>query len=404
MPLPTIEAIKTTLENDYASCIHDPSLSGYKPIPGLLGPMFYPGGFGVVFPLVNANNHKYAFRVWHREIPGIKERTEKIAKYLESINLPYFVEFDFVSGGLTVNDDSGNQDVDTVRMEWVEGYNLHDYLTNSKEEDSPAEFKKNTKKLAENFKSMFKDLHQADISHGDLQHGNVIILNNLDIKLVDYDSVFVPTIRGEKQITCGLTGYQHPIRKETCSIASEKDDYFSELVIYCTLLAISLCPDLWPDDEDELDNFSLVLTENDFNNISSETKGHQITERNLTNIKSSPSFARMVNITSSDPSDVSTIAELRKLLVLLVNYLNVDDLSLIKPMPGTAKSKKKKKYSEQDQTPQQIDVPDLISTLESLSDSPLGKSKQKGYTRITKTTTKVEKTDEDTRKSKYHNQ
>ena len=126
MPLPTIESIKTTIEKYHDTNIHDTNLNGYKPIPGLLGPMFYPGGFGVVFPLVNSAGHKYAFRVWHKEIPGIKDRTNKIAQYLKQLNLPYFVEFDYVPGGLTVEEEDGQQTVDTVRMDWVEGANLHD--------------------------------------------------------------------------------------------------------------------------------------------------------------------------------------------------------------------------------------------------------------------------------------
>lgn len=121
--------------------------------------------------------------------------------------------------------------------------------------------------LAANFKKLFKDLHQAGVSHGDLQHGNVVIGEDLSIKLVDYDSVYVPTIQGEQQITSGLTGYQHPIRKTTCTQAAPYDDYFSELIIYSGLLALSIKPDLWPDDEDEIDNFSFLFTENDFDNI-----------------------------------------------------------------------------------------------------------------------------------------
>ena len=248
MPLPTIEAIKTTIENNYATSIHDLQLAGYKPIPGLLGPMFYPGGFGVVFPMINSANHKYAFRVWHREIPGIRDRTNRIATFLHTANLPYFVEFDYVPNGLSVENDDGVQTVDTVRMDWVEGDNLHDFISNTKENESIENFKSIMRDLAANFKKMFKDLHQAGISHGDLQHGNVVIKDDLSIKLVDYDSVFVPTIRGEKQITSGLTGYQHPIRKTSCEDAAEYDDYFSELIIYSGLLMLSVFPDIWPDD------------------------------------------------------------------------------------------------------------------------------------------------------------
>lgn len=402
MPLPTIEAIKTTIENNYATSIHDLQLAGYKPIPGLLGPMFYPGGFGVVFPMINSANHKYAFRVWHREIPGIRDRTNRIATFLHTANLPYFVEFDYVPNGLSVENDDGVQTVDTVRMDWVEGDNLHDFISNTKENESIENFKSIMRDLAANFKKMFKDLHQAGISHGDLQHGNVVIKDDLSIKLVDYDSVFVPTIRGEKQITSGLTGYQHPIRKTSCEDAAEYDDYFSELIIYSGLLMLSVFPDIWPDDEEEIDNFSFLFTENDFDSIINDTRGlGVISESNLNKVTSCNLFKKIANAHSSDPQEANVILELKKLLVLLVNDLNQTDLSQIKPLPGTAKSKKKDIYVQQDTTTESLDVDEIKQTLKEL-----GAKNKRGYSYAggAQVQVKVNKTDVDTRKDKYRNQ
>lgn len=401
MPLPTIESIKNSIENHYAVNIHDSKLNGYKPIPGLLGPMFFPGGFGVVFPLENSNGHRYAFRVWHKEIPGIKDRTNKIANYLKSLKSPYFVEFDYVQGGLTVEEEDGSQVVDTVRMEWVEGDNLHDFITNSKENDSTPDFKRKMRELATNFKTMFKYLHQAGISHGDLQHGNVVIKDDLSIKLVDYDSVFVPTISGETQITSGLTGYQHPSRKGTCTKASAYDDYFSELIIYSGLLALSLKPELWPDDEEEIDNFSFLFTEKDFECILNDTKGVGKCSENDLGSVTCPLFQQLVCETSTDPEEQKIISELKTLLILLVDYLNTTDLSSLKPIPGTAKSKKKSIYGKQDTTSTTIDGDSLKDLLKEL-----GANVKPGYIGTTgpRPIVNVNKTDTDSRKDKYRNQ
>lgn len=402
MPLPTIESIKTTIENNHDTNIHDTNLSGYKPIPGLLGPMFYPGGFGVVFPLENSNGHKYAFRVWHKEIQGIRDRTNKIAQYLKKLNLPYFVEFDYVPGGLTVEEEDDQQTVDTVRMDWVEGDNLHDFITNSKENDTEADFKNKMRNLATNFKKMFRDLHIAGVSHGDLQHGNVVIKDDLSIKLVDYDSVYVPTIQGEEQITSGLTGYQHPIRKTTCTQAAPYDDYFSELIIYSGLLALSIKPDLWPDDEEEIDNFSFLFTETDFDCIKNCTHGiTTFLESDFSKI-SCPMFQTLVNASSSDPTDHKSIVELKTLLVLLVNYLMASDLSTLKPMKGTEKKRPRNpKYDDQDTSQTTIDADMLLDTLKEL-----GGTTKKTYSNsnVTHTSVKVNKTDPDSRKDKYRNQ
>ena len=392
MPLPTIESIKTTIENHHVTNIHDSKLNGYKPIPGLLGPMFYPGGFGVVFPLVNSNGHKYAFRIWHKEIHGIKERTNKIALHLKSLALPYFVEFDYVQGGLSVEEEEGVQTVDTVRMEWIEGDNLHDFITNSKENDSIDEFKRKMHELALNFRKMFKDLHQAGISHGDLQHGNVVIKSDLSIKLVDYDSVFVPDISGELQITSGLTGYQHPCRRTTCVAASEHDDYFSELIIYSGLLALSLAPDLWPDDEEEIDNFSFLFTEKDFETIINDTQGvYKYSDITC------PLFQKLFNIVPSDPEESKVALELNSLLKKLVDYLNAPVLTSLKPIPGTAKIRRSDKYSEQDVNETEID--------ESLKEW-LGSNKKPSYSggAANAKAVVVNKTDADSRMDKYRNQ
>ncbi|WP_278864013.1 serine/threonine-protein kinase [Leyella stercorea] len=402
MPLPTIESIKTTIEKYHDTNIHDTNLKGYKPIPGLLGPMFYPGGFGVVFPMQNSAGHKYAFRVWHKEIPGIKDRTNKIAQYLKQLNLPYFVEFDYVPGGLTVEEEDGQQTVDTVRMDWVEGANLHDFITNSKETDTPEEFKRKMRDLAANFKKLFKDLHQVGVSHGDLQHGNVVIGEDLSIKLVDYDSVYVPTIQGEQQITSGLTGYQHPIRKTTCMQAAPYDDYFSELIIYSGLLALSIKPDLWPDDEEEIDNFSFLFTDSDFDNIQNCTHGMSIfLEKDFSKI-SCHLFQTLANVTSSDPQEQKSIVELKTLLVLLVNYLMTSDLSTLKPMNGTEKKRPRNpKYDTQDTTQTDIDAETLQETLKELGATT---RKTYGNSNVTRTPVNVSKTDPVTRKDKYRNQ
>lgn len=402
MPLPTISSIKKTIQNNYDTNIHDPNLSGYKPIPGILGPMSYPGGFGVVFPLVNSNGHKYAFRVWHREIQGIRERTNKIAKYLKTINLPYFVEFDYFSGGLTVEEEEGTQTVDTVRMDWVEGDNLHDFITNSKENNTEEDFKNKMRNLATNFKKMFRDLHIVGVSHGDLQHGNVVIKDDLSIKLVDYDSVYVPTIQGEKQITSGLTGYQHPIRKTTCTQAGPHDDYFSELIIYSGLLALSIKPDLWADDEETIDNFSFLLSDNDFERIQSCTKGMTtFSESDISRI-SCPMFQTLANVTSSDSIDQKSIVELKTLLVLLVNYLMASDLSTLKPMKGTEKKMPRSpKYGNQDTSLIPTDTDLLLNTLKKIGGAT---KKTYGNSNITHAHVIVSKTDSNSRKDKYRNQ
>ncbi len=97
---------------------------------------------------------------------------------------------------------------------------------------------------------MVKSLHEEDISHGDLQHGNIMLTKNEDICLIDYDSLYIPPLSNEEDRIKCLDGYQHPSRSKVINL-SPKSDYFSELIIYLSLLAISEEPDLWEDIEQE---------------------------------------------------------------------------------------------------------------------------------------------------------
>lgn len=268
MALPTKTQISDAIE-----CIDnilDPNLVGFKTIDGIFGAEMYCGGFCIVFPLENNIGKKYAFRVWHQEIDGIKDRIKKISTYLKSVNLPYFVEFDYVQDALNVSEPSGDQVIDAIRMDWITGNNLLKHLdaiiTSS---DDDALKKQTILELADKFKEMVISLHENHISHGDLQHGNIMVTANNDLKLVDYDSVCVPTFTDEIQVTSGLVGYQHPCRKNVNLLASEKDDYFSEYIIYASLLAYSEDLSLWEsinDEDNPRDEYSLLFKESDLQN------------------------------------------------------------------------------------------------------------------------------------------
>jgi serine/threonine protein kinase len=102
------------------------------------------------------------------------------------------------------------------------------------------------RKLADSFLKMCNELHIHQISHGDLQHGNILIDDSGNIKLIDYDSICIPSIEGQQEIVTGLKGYQHSSRL-TGSTTSLKADYFSELIIYFSLLALVEKKSFWED-------------------------------------------------------------------------------------------------------------------------------------------------------------
>ena len=52
---------------------------------------------------------------------------------------------------------------------------------------------------------MSKDLHSVGFSHGDLQHGNIMVNSEGKLFLVDYDSMFVPGLENVSDEIKGLS-------------------------------------------------------------------------------------------------------------------------------------------------------------------------------------------------------
>ena len=112
---------------------------------------------------------------------------------------------------------------------------------------------------------MTQALHSQSLAHGDLQHGNILVNEENQLYLVDYDSFYCPTLRGEEDTVTGLPDYQHPARRSNKSV-SEKLDYFSELVIYLSILAIAENPYLVSKYKVE-DADRLLFSKEDFEDI-----------------------------------------------------------------------------------------------------------------------------------------
>jgi serine/threonine protein kinase len=222
-------------------------------------PLFYTGGFTMVFQLLKENK-KWAFRIWHTGFTQQKKRFQEILNYIKSKKLPYFADFSYDENGLLVN----GALVDTIRMQWLEGDLLKDYLEKNYLD------KTKIKKVADTFFKMCEDLHIHKISHGDLQHGNIFIDNQENIQLIDYDSICVSNIEGEEELVSGLKGYQHPSRFAEHNKTTLKADYFSELVIYLSLIALAESPQLW-EKYNVWDTEILLFSEEDFKDIKLST-------------------------------------------------------------------------------------------------------------------------------------
>lgn len=311
-----------------------PKLQGAKPRLNKNGsPFAFVGGFNMVFQLEHQNK-KWAFRVWHVSMGEHTNRYRKISKYLSEKKLTYFADFIYEEKGILVN---GNL-LDTIRMEWLEGKLLKEYL-----EENLGNKNKLTK-LVNDFLEMCKTLRENKISHGDLQEGNILIDQNGNIKLVDYDSICIPEIEGQKELVTGLKGYQHPSRFKAGK-ASLKADYFSELVIYLSILALSENSNLWNKCQVK-DTQYLLFTETDFedfanseiyddlqklsNSIKSLTRilNSYLSENNYLNLTSFEHYLKAPKIINFGSNEKKVLKG--KVIELSWNIENYDKISINK--------------------------------------------------------------------------
>lgn len=287
------------------------------PLMGKNYPLYYPGGFAFTFKITDYNiKHDYALRVWTKNVDEIEVRANALSNYLRGHkSAHYFVEnYDYISQGLNIR----NQWVDVIKMNWIDGDTLFEYLKKKCDRNNDeCETKSTIRELAKKIKLMFRWMHANKISHGDLQPNNIMVLGD-ELYLCDYDSVCVPELEGKYlQATTGVEGYQHPLRMESNHYMSRRDDYFSELIIYMGLLIFSLDPSLWQHEESTESYF--YFTKHDFDAICSGEEPK--------------SLVRLKELTISTPGEKATHNEVMKLVDLMIENLK-GSYEEIKPMPG----------------------------------------------------------------------
>lgn len=231
--MPTIPSIRTSVENQSVLVLDEDAKYGVfrRDARGRL--IAYAGGFSVVFPYETANGEKWAFRCWHVDINNSRRRYEIISDAIQQAQLDFLCGFEYTEIGINVE----GTIYPTTRMRWIDGITIKDYICQNRNS------KQLLNELADKFLAMTRSMHSLSLAHGDLQHGNILVGNDHQLYLVDYDSFYCPELQGETDNVTGLPDYQHPARKSNKSV-SEKLDYFSELIIYLSILAIAEKPAL----------------------------------------------------------------------------------------------------------------------------------------------------------------
>src|SRR5216117_224638 len=174
----------------------------------------------------------WAIRCFLRPISDHAERYEAISKHLRKVRLPYDVNFQFLKRGIQIRSNW----FPIVKMQWAQGDLLHSHI--EKQLGSPFALAELRAKWA----MLVRQLEAAQVAHGDLQHGNILVRGG-SIHLVDYDGMWVPGLSGRHATEIGHRAYQHPERSE--QDYGQAIDSFSALVIYLSLAALESDVTLW---------------------------------------------------------------------------------------------------------------------------------------------------------------
>jgi len=235
MGWPTPQEYNEAIQNPLTA-FEDPELRGGKPLLTPLGlPRPITGAFASVYQLATAKGRTVAVRCFLREFGDQQERYAAISAHLATqtaAHLPYMTNFTYLARGIRVN----GRWYPVLKMDWIEGESLQTYVERNLNRPDVL------RNLAEQWVQMAKLLRSAAIGHGDLQHGNVIVCGG-QLRLIDYDGMYVPALAGRTSHEIGHRNYQHPAR-------SERDfgpgiDHFSTWVVYTSLVALSVQPALW---------------------------------------------------------------------------------------------------------------------------------------------------------------
>ena len=129
------------LSQDYNEAVQNPQTSFRDPelrqgqvVTNALGiPQPCSGNFADVYAIeCAASKTKWAVKCFTREVRGLRERYSAISDYLQQVNLPFTVDFQYLEQGIRI----AGRWYPILKMHWVEGFTLNAFVRDSL--DKPA--------------------------------------------------------------------------------------------------------------------------------------------------------------------------------------------------------------------------------------------------------------------------
>jgi len=222
-----IEAIKSAEDNFE-------ELSYLRPVLGDDGlPVMTSGNFAVVFKMKDEQSGKlYAVKCFTREQEGRAEAYREIAKELGKVSSSYILTILYLKNELFVDTNQTDlTEFPVLIMDWVDGVPLNKYIRQNINESSLL------RQLSHNFKKLLLWLLSQPFAHGDLKPDNILVKQDGSLVLVDYDGMFVPSMKGEKIRELGSPDFQNP--NKAMEKYDENMDLFSLVSIFLSLSIVA---------------------------------------------------------------------------------------------------------------------------------------------------------------------
>lgn len=216
------------------------------------------GAFAVVFKMQDKRTGKYyALKCFTEEQEGRADAYRQIADELDLLDSPYITSVKYMEKELFVDSQCEEDEFPVLLMDWVDGETMEAYIAANYRNQSAMLM------LSYRFGKMAAWLRSQSFAHGDVKPDNIIIRPDGSLTLVDYDGMFVSSMKGSKSPTIGTKDFCHPLR--TVDDFNETIDDFSLASIALSLKAISMKSTL-------LDIYGasdrLLFSENDYRNPS----------------------------------------------------------------------------------------------------------------------------------------
>ncbi len=191
------------------------------------------GAFAVVFKMQDKSSGKYyALKCFTEEQEGRADAYRQIADELDMVDSPYITSVKYMEKELFVDSQCEEDEFPVLLMDWVDGETMEAYIAANYRNQSAVSM------LSYRFGKMAAWLRSQSFAHGDIKPDNIIVRPDGSLTLVDYDGMFVPSMKGSQSPTIGTKDFSHPLR--TVDDFDETIDDFSLASIALSLKAISM--------------------------------------------------------------------------------------------------------------------------------------------------------------------